>query len=92
MIASRKERRVPKRADAALVVFWNPRENDFTICYPRSSDGHYAHTVFCSERIAWRPVEGVVFDPPFVKELERRGYDLKTLRFSIERKPARATT
>ena len=27
-----------------------------------------------------------VFEPSFIEELERRGYDTKTLRFSIERK------
>lgn len=32
---------------------------------------------------------GVAFDDSFVVELEKRGYDISTLRFSIERKEER---
>lgn len=36
----------------------------------------------CSTRLNWRQE----VEPSLIDELERRGYDLETLRFSIERK------
>jgi hypothetical protein len=72
-----------------LVVFWSRREQDFLIRFPRSADGHLAYGMFCGDRLRRAPGENPPwdFDLSFVKELERRGYDLTTLRFSIERKP-----
>jgi hypothetical protein len=63
------------------------------IRYPRSCDGHLAHNVFCADRMRsnWHPTPENPypwdFDPSFVKELEARGYDVTTLRCSVERKP-----
>lgn len=62
-----------------LVVFWSKREQDFLIRYPRSCDGHLAYAAFCSET-------NRTFGRSFVEELKSRGYDLTTLRFSVERK------
>jgi hypothetical protein len=70
-----------------LVVFWSKREDDFLIRYPRSPDGHLAYGHFCAERQRYDyTTRGPVFDPSFVQELEHRGYDVKTLRFSVELK------
>jgi hypothetical protein len=71
-----------------LVVFWSKREQDFLFRYPRSADGHLAYGAFCGERMRFAPGQTPPFDfdPSFVKELETRGYDLTTLRFSVERK------
>lgn len=74
-----------------LVVFWSKREQDFLIRYPRSCDGSLAYGHFCAKRLRRAPGETPPwdFDPSFVKELEARGYDTQTLRFSVERrKPA----
>lgn len=80
-----------------LVVFWSKREKDFLIRYPRSCDGHLAYGVFCSERRRpnyQRNAENPTpweWDPSFVKELEARGYDTTTLRFSVQRKASAST-
>jgi hypothetical protein len=83
--------------DDKLVVFWSKREKDFLFRFPRSADGHYVNSVFCSDRPrvlytrAEREDNGgspVAYDPSFVKELERRGYDTTTLRFSVQRRKA----
>lgn len=37
---------------------------------------------FCFGRLSWDSKQ----IPPFIEELEARGYDIETLRFSIERK------
>jgi hypothetical protein len=43
--------------------------------------------MFCSDRQRWDyEKNGMAFDPSFVKELENRGYDIKTLKFSIQKK------
>lgn len=74
--------------DDKLVVFWSKREGDFLIRYPSGPDGHLACRHFCSERQRWDyNTRQVVFDRSFVAELEARGYDTKTLRFSVRRKP-----
>lgn len=38
--------------------------------------------LFCSRQLTW----DMKSEPSFIDELERRGYDLDTLKFSIERK------
>lgn len=68
-----------------LVVFWSKREQDFLIRFPTKPDGHLAHYVFNCEH----PRPNGEWTPSFVAELERRGYDTKTLRFSVERKESR---
>ena len=54
-------------------VNWSKRERDLMIHYPLGSqtkcDGHW--------------ISGV-FDKEFTDELEKRGYDVTTLKFSIE--------
>ena len=73
-----------------LTVRWNKRERDFHISYPRRCDGHLASAVLFNKRMhplfsqrkPGDPPWG--FDPSFIEELESRGYDTKTLRFSVE--------
>jgi hypothetical protein len=85
---------MPAPSPDKLVVFWSKRERDFMFRYPRSWDGGYAHTVFCSERprVVWGDelkANGgfpIAWDPSFVKELEARGYDTTTLRFEVQRR------
>ena len=56
-----------------LRATWSKREQDVMIHFPRKCDGHYLSGVF---------------DKQFIQEMRQRGYDLTTLRFSIERNQA----
>lgn len=52
-----------------------------------SSDRYFLYCMFCSEQPRWdHEKNGLAYDPSFVKELEARGYDLTTLKFSIKKK------
>ena len=51
-----------------LFAVWNKKERDILYWSPRKPDGHLAHSHLS----------------PLFEELERRGYDLTTLRFSIK--------
>ncbi len=69
-----------------LVVFWSKQKKDFLIRYPRSCDGHLVHWVFSGEHPRRDLRTGqTVFDKSFITELKERGYDVTTLRFSVER-------
>lgn len=76
--------------ETTLSARWSKREKDLAFHWPASKpDGHLLYNVFCGNR--WRPDwEGMrvsgAFDPSFVKELEARGYDITTLRFSVKAK------
>lgn len=80
-----------RRAETHLMVRWSKRENDLLFHHPGPKpDGHLLYAALCGDR--WRPDweemrVGGVHDPSFVKELEARGYDLTTLRFSVRLKP-----
>lgn len=57
----------------ALRAYWSKRERDLMLDFPlgqcTSGDGHWLSGVFNNDVLA---------------ELTRRGYDVKTLRFSVE--------
>ena len=76
-----------RRDPDVLSVRWSKSEDDFVIYYPRSCDGHLVHHAFCGERMRFEagnkpPFD---FDPSFISELKARGYDVRTLRFSVKR-------
>jgi hypothetical protein len=50
-------------------------------------DGALLHYLLCSKRMNWRGGKPNV-EPSFLEELEARGYDLTTLRFSVRKKEA----
>lgn len=81
-----------ERRKPALTARWSKREKDLVIAYPNGPDGHLAYNVLCGPRARYdssqNPAFPVVYDKSFTDELERRGYDLTTLKFSICRKPA----
>lgn len=56
-------------------------EKDLLINYPSNPDGHLLHTRLNAPRF-----DGSNELPSFVSELEARGYDITTLRFSVKRK------
>ena len=50
-----------------------------------SCDRAYMYWAFSTERMVPR-MNGPTFDPSFVDELVKRGYDISTLRFRIKKK------
>lgn len=68
-----------------LSVKWNKKDNDHMINYPRSCDGHLIHDYLFTEQFN-SPLRSGEMKPSLVKELEKRGYDLTTLKFQIKRK------
>ena len=81
---------MPLDRNKGLYVRWNKSEKDLMIYYPRKCDGHYVHSALCSKRCqldlkakSGLPVEYV---DSFCDELEKRGYDITTFKFSILKK------
>lgn len=65
-----------------LTYKWSKKEKDFLIHYPRKCDGHLVHGFF----------SGYMNGKEFMEELEKRGYDLKTLKFEVkEKEPCKDT-
>lgn len=63
-----------RRKDQAttLAADWSKREKDVRFWFSNRPDGHYLYGILNAE---------------VTKELQRRGYDLTTLRFSIRKDP-----
>jgi len=59
------------KTDYKLWVNWSKKENDIMIHFPRKRDGHYI---------------SLLINNDFIKEMESRGYDITTIKFSIKRK------
>ncbi len=71
----------------ALAVRWDKRTKDFLLRWPpgtSKADAHLMHSILFTDRFGSGP--GLL--PPLIEELERRGYDPATLRFSIKKKQA----
>lgn len=65
--------------DRMLTARWSSKEGDILFHFPRKVDGHMLSGAFCSDvLIGGRTLR---------QELEARGYDITTLRFSIALKP-----
>lgn len=80
--------RPPRRKDRdrILAAVWSEGEDDLKFYYPSKPDGHWLYGWFSHAR--WPG--GTDQNRSFLQELEERGYDVKTLRFSVERKPERS--
>lgn len=61
-----------------LRIRWSKREQDIQYIYPRRCDGSYLH--YALSHLAKYDGKN------FFEELEARGYDLKTIEFSIEQR------
>jgi hypothetical protein len=97
-----KYKRVPKAKPGQLIVTWAHRKCDGPDLYfinggsgATQWDRALANYAFCAPRIRFVYGEEAAkigsdtdFEPSFVEELEKRGYDLTTLRFSIQKKAA----
>ena len=66
--------------DNSLIVKWSKRERDLMIGGPRGCDRHLTHYALNCVPGPTKPG-----DLSFVDELEKRGYDITTLRFSVMR-------
>ncbi len=67
-----------------LSARWSKREKDILINYPRSVDGHLMHYFLTACYI--KGGDGSLGNN-MLEELKLRGYDITTLKFSIERFP-----
>jgi len=69
----------------SLSAMWDKRQKDILFRYPRRCDGALLNNVLCSKRpsIDIGADIGIKFDDSFVEELEKRGYDIKTIYFKI---------
>lgn len=83
-----------KHNENKLSVIYDKRQKDFVVKYPRRCDGALAMHHLVNDKLEWRlPTKENKLNYPynweetnFIKELERRGYDTSTLKFSIELK------
>ena len=78
-----------KRNEDKLSLIYDKKQKDFVVKYPNPQDGALAVGHILGDVLKYR----VLKDPPFNfdvtnfrNELEKRGYDLSTLKFSIELK------
>ena len=74
-----------------LTLAYNKRQKDFVVYYPRSPDGHLVlyhllNDILQFDLTKWGKGKIPYETFNFKKELEKRGYDLSTLKFSIELK------
>jgi hypothetical protein len=81
---------MPKRTrENSLDIRWSARERDIVYRHPtHKADGHLLHYVFDVPRKR----EDGTYDDPVWKQLEDRGYDLTTVRFSICKKTETSST
>ena len=75
-----------------LSLIFDKRQKDFIVKYPRRCDGNLLMSHILNDILKWRiPTEKKPYPynwdtTNFIDELEKRGYDPKTLKFSIELK------
>lgn len=70
----------PKKKEK-LIFEWNKKENDFMVHFPSRPDGSLVYSQFSTPRYCQVSKQ---YKQSFIKELEKRGYNLKTLKFSVE--------
>jgi hypothetical protein len=84
-----KRWRTPKAKDGELKMQYGKLPHDSPdLCYVRGDgipkcDGRLLHYMLSGKR--YSPVDKA-WDASFLEELEKRGYDLTTLKFSIQKK------
>ena len=74
-----------------LSLIWDKRQKDFVVKYPRQCDGNLVMGHIIGDVLKWdlgkvdnNPHNYSIFN--LKNELEKRGYDTSTLKFSIEKK------
>jgi hypothetical protein len=70
-----------------LFAYWSKKENDILYCYPKSpSDGHLLHQYFGAPGLLRGGKDILYGGRDLVKDLGERGYDIKTIKFSVKLK------
>lgn len=95
MSARKKRYRTIKAKPGELRAYYGKpdRWSGPDICYAWGpgtdrSDGRMLHHALSSQRMTFAfPDNGIKWEPSFIEELESRGYDITTLRFSVQLKP-----
>ncbi len=85
-----------KPKDGQLVARWGYADGEGPdICFyagqgvGRADQALLHHALTSKRPVAMKALMGEIeFDPSLVEDLEARGYDLTTLRFSIQKKPS----
>lgn len=84
---------MPGHDERKLSVIYDKRQKDFVVKYPRKCDGNLAINHLVMDVLKWEPPYDSEKEYPFnfkafkfIEELERRGYDIETLKFSIKLK------
>lgn len=89
MTAPKKPARRRTRENTLWVV-WSKKEKDLLFHHPDfKANAALLNYYLCSPRLVRDysgDGRGFSFDPSLVEELEKRGYDITTLRFSIMKK------
>lgn len=80
-----------KYNEKKLSVIFDKRQKDFVVKYPRKCDGslalfHLLNDQMRFELTKWHTSQIPYETYNFKEDLEKRGYDLSTLKFSIELK------
>ena len=85
---------MPKRNPNKLMISWSEREQDFMVAYPRRCDGAMIQGRFFNSEMIFDLIkyntQKSIHDLPYknnksiIDELKERGYDMKTMKFSIE--------
>lgn len=83
-----KRLRAPKAKPGQLKAQWGKVDGMVDLCYAwgdgvSKSDGHFLNTILTSQR--YHPI-GDSWSSGFIDEMTSRGYDITTLKFSIEKK------
>jgi hypothetical protein len=87
-----KLREMPKRNENKLSVIYDKKQRDFVVKYPRKCDGALAIHHLVGDTLKYKIPDEETRYPynwvkeNFIEELEKRGYDTTTLKFSIELK------
>jgi hypothetical protein len=95
-----KRLRKPKLKDGELQMYWgrpDPHDSpDVVLAWQgdrrMKADTALLHMIICSKRpkIAFGKLDWNVMEPSLIEELQARGYDITTLKFSIIKKPVNA--
>jgi hypothetical protein len=86
-----KRVRIPSAKPGELKMCWGRERRgeppELILCYGEGAgkrDANLMHYHLCTDRPTFDPRNR--FDPSFINELEARGYDITTLKFSIKKK------
>lgn len=80
---------MPFDSKTTLRARWSKKEGDVIYEYPSKPDGHLLHNYIGCERMTVDTSymgPGYSWMPSLLNELEKRGYDITTLKFSIKKK------